>query len=640
MSIILLDDNTISKISAGEIIENPASIVKELLENSIDAGARNVTVELRNSPTEFLRVTDDGEGFSLDEIEKAFLRHSTSKIKEIEDLQSLYTLGFRGEALASISSISKIKLLTKREGEISGTSSTIINGKITDKSNVGMTKGSTFYVEDIFYNTPVRKKFLNNDKYEFSLIFDLVQKIALGTPDVSINLIKDGKTLLKSYETKNFKDHILNILGREIAGNLIEKSFASETYKIKAYFSNNKLFRSNRNFEYIYINGRFVRNRDISKEIEKAYKSLIPLNRFPVFILFIDIDPKLIDVNIHPKKHEVKLSDDNNLLAILREMIDEVLYPNRSLREIKEEKNQKNLNVFQIFIQENGKKCTNEENIASSENLDLKNSEKTFELKSLEDNPTLFEDSNLDKNFFIAAENTNEFFKEESKEGEEDNFDDITSNGYKEINNNSFLMDEEVIDKNLLNTRIVGILFNTFIILENKDKKILYLVDQHAAHERVMYEKYKNQYLNEKINSQILLKPEIIELTGQEFLKLSKYYNLFEKLGFSIEAFGENAIILREVPMIFGMPTYVNFIRDIISSLDDNIKTNYEADMYKVMKRACKKAVKAGDILSDLEVKELIKSLIRCENPYTCPHGRPTIIDIKEDTIAKLFLRE
>lgn len=629
MSIVLLDDNTISKISAGEIIENPASVVKELLENSIDAGAKNITVEVKNSPTDFIRITDDGCGFKADEIELAFMRHSTSKLSKIEDLEELTTLGFRGEALASISSIAKIRLLTKNSKDLAGTSTKIENGKIIEQSNVGMPHGSTFYVEDIFYNTPVRKKFLRADNVEFNLIFDVIQKIALGNPQVSISYIRDGKTLLNSYKNSNYKNHILNVLGREIATNLIENSFSSENYKIRAYFSNNKLFRSSRNHQYIYINGRYVTNREISREIEKVYKSLIPLNRFPVFILFIDINSSLIDVNIHPKKHEVKLSNENNLIAILCEMVEEVLYPNRSIREIEDEP-KVNLNVFDIF--------------------DDKSNDNLINFKE----PAYEPGDNDIKEFDIYSQSFHENYQpfdvyEENADNNNDidNIDDKTedfNNDYisilEQFKEDSFLNDKEVIDSNLINTRIVGILFDTFIILENKNKDLIYLVDQHAAHERVMYEKYKKQYLNSNINSQVLLKPEIIELNASEYMKIEKNFHLFKDLGFSIDSFGENSIILREVPMIFGFPTYVSFIRDIIDSLDDKIYSNYQADMWKVMKRACLKAVKAGDTLSNMEVKELINSLIHCENPYTCPHGRPTIIDIKKTTIAKLFLRE
>ena len=629
MSIVLLDDNTISKISAGEIIENPASVVKELLENSIDAGAKNITVEVKNSPTDFIRITDDGCGFKADEIELAFMRHSTSKLSKIEDLEELTTLGFRGEALASISSIAKIRLLTKNSEDLAGTSTKIENGKIIEQSNVGMPHGSTFYVEDIFYNTPVRKKFLRADNVEFNLIFDVIQKIALGNPQVSISYIRDGKTLLNSYKNSNYKNHILNVLGREIATNLIENSFSSENYKIRAYFSNNKLFRSSRNHQYIYINGRYVTNREISREIEKVYKSLIPLNRFPVFILFIDINSSLIDVNIHPKKHEVKLSNENNLIAILCEMVEEVLYPNRSIREIEDEP-KVNLNVFDIFDDKSNDNLINfkEPTYEPSDNYI-----KEFDI----DNQSFHENYQPFDVYEENADNNNDIDNIEDKT---EDFNNDYISVLEQFQEDSFLNDKEVIDSNLINTRIVGILFDTFIILENKNKDLIYLVDQHAAHERVMYEKYKKQYLNSNINSQVLLKPEIIELNASEYMKIEKNFHLFKDLGFSIDSFGENSIILREVPMIFGFPTYVSFIRDIIDSLDDKIYSNYQADMWKVMKRACLKAVKAGDTLSNMEVKELINSLIHCENPYTCPHGRPTIIDIKKTTIAKLFLRE
>lgn len=629
MSIVLLDDNTISKISAGEIIENPASVVKELLENSIDAGAKNITVEVKNSPTDFIRITDDGCGFKADEIELAFMRHSTSKLSKIEDLEELTTLGFRGEALASISSIAKIRLLTKNSEDLAGTSTKIENGKIIEQSNVGMPHGSTFYVEDIFYNTPVRKKFLRADNVEFNLIFDVIQKIALGNPQVSISYIRDGKTLLNSYKNSNYKNHILNVLGREIATNLIENSFASENYKIRAYFSNNKLFRSSRNHQYIYINGRYVTNREISREIEKVYKSLIPLNRFPVFILFIDINSSLIDVNIHPKKHEVKLSNENNLIAILCEMVEEVLYPNRSIREIEDEP-KVNLNVFDIFDDKSNDNLINFKEPAYEPS---DNYIKEFDI----DNQSFHENYQPFDVYEENADNNNDIDNIEENTKDFNNYNIPSLEQYQE---DSFLNDKEVIDSNLINTRIVGILFDTFIILENKNKDLIYLVDQHAAHERVMYEKYKKQYLNSNINSQVLLKPEIIELNASEYMKIEKNFHLFKDLGFSIDSFGENSIILREVPMIFGFPTYVSFIRDIIDSLDDKIYSNYQADMWKVMKRACLKAVKAGDTLSNMEVKELINSLIHCENPYTCPHGRPTIIDIKKTTIAKLFLRE
>ncbi|MDU1954210.1 MAG: DNA mismatch repair endonuclease MutL [Peptoniphilus lacydonensis] len=621
----LLDDSTISKIAAGEIIENSASIVKELVENSIDAGADDILVEIRGESTNFIKVSDNGSGFSEEDLNLAFLRHSTSKLEKIEDLEKLRTLGFRGEALASISNISKIKLMTKTEDELAGNSLLIENGKIIKNNKIGMPRGTTFIVTDVFYNTPVRKKFLRKNNSEINNIIDIVQKIALSNNNVKFTLIRDGKTILNTGNDKDYINRIFSILGSEIASSLNEGFFESENYNIKGFFSDNKLFRSNRDSQYIFINGRYIRNINISKAVEKNYNSLIPLNRYPVFILYIDIDPKLIDVNIHPKKNEVKISNENILTALLSEVVQEVIFPNRSIGEIEIEDTKKNINIFDIF---------NESKELDSDIPNDTDTAETTNLRSLWD----IEGKSLEENL-----NSLSNFKEDDVLYKKDSFNKVTFTDKDFANEEkSFLEPNEKghIDEKLLNTKIVGILFKTYILLENKRDSICYIVDQHAAHERVNYEKFLNMYLNSDIASQILIKPEIIELNQVEYDKIENYLDLFVKLGFKIENFGDNTIVLREVPMIFGLPTYVNFIRDIIDSLDKDISSNYEADLYKIMKKACKASVKAGDDLSDMEVEALIRDLKNCENPYTCPHGRPTVIEVSKHTISKLFLRE
>ncbi|EFI42300.1 DNA mismatch repair endonuclease MutL [Peptoniphilus sp. oral taxon 386] len=619
MSIILLDEATIAKIAAGEIIENPASIVKELLENSIDAKAKNIIVEVRGNIGSYIRITDDGIGMDKDDLNLAFLRHSTSKLKTAEDLHNIVSLGFRGEALASISHISKIEVLTKTKDDLSGTRAEIEDGKIVKMNSIGLPVGTTFYVKDVFYNMPVRKKYLKLDNTEFNYIYEVVQKIALGNPDISIKLIRDNKVILNSSATDNLKNHIFSILGREVASNLIEGNFSSNSYKIKSFISDNKLYRSNRYHQYIYINGRYVKNLDISKEIEKHYYSLIPLNRYPVFLLYIDIDPILVDVNVHPKKHEVKLSKENNILAILSDLVDETLYPNRSIiNPIKEEPKERNINIFEMF-----KEVDSEQNTQNkTENFIYNNSIEEFESKT---NAFFEEQKHIYNNTNNTCEN-NEDFKNINSSLENSN-----------TNNNE---DSSKIDCDLLNTRLVGILFKTFIILENYSKGRCYLIDQHAAHERILYEKFKEQFENSEVLSQILITPEIIELSVEEKEKLENNYELFKSLGFEIEEFGENSIVIRQVPMIFGHGVRYDFIHDTIDSLDKIKQSSYEVDSYKIMKKACKAAVKAGDELSDMEVQALIKSLLECKNPYTCPHGRPTIIELKSLEIEKLFLRE
>lgn len=616
----LLDEATISKIAAGEIIENSASIVKELVENSIDAGADDILVEIRGESTDYIKVSDNGSGFSEDDLEVAFLRHSTSKLEKIEDLEKIRTLGFRGEALASISNISKIKLMTKREEDLAGNSLLIENGKIIKKNKVGMPKGTTFVISDVFYNTPVRKKFLRKDLTEINNIIDIVQKIALSNNNIKFTLIRDGKIILNTGSDKDPINRIFSILGSEIASSLNEGSFESENYKIKGFFSDNKLFRSNRDSQYIFVNGRFIRNINISRAVEKNYHSLIPLNRYPVFVLYLDIDPKLIDVNIHPKKNEIKISNENILSALLAELVEEVIFPNRSIREIEIEDKKENVSVFDIFEEETNDSVDQEKytNLKSLWDIEKETSEDSSQ-KTFNEDSVLYKDSLKED---IKAEDERIFTEEH------------------EVKNFLFNSEKSHIDEKLLNTRIAGVLFKTYILLENQREGITFLVDQHAAHERVNYEKFLHMYLKSEITSQILLKPEIIELNQMEYDKILNYFDLFTKLGFKIEDFGDKSVVLREVPMIFGLPTYVNFIRDIIDSLDKEISSNYEADLYKIMKKACKASVKAGDDLSDMEIESLIRDLKNCENPYTCPHGRPTVVEVSKHTISKLFLRE
>ena len=617
----LLDEATISKIAAGEIIENSASIVKELVENSIDAGADDILVEIRGESTDYIKVSDNGSGFSEEDLEVAFLRHSTSKLEKIEDLEKIRTLGFRGEALASISNISKIKLMTKREEDLAGNSLLIENGKIIKKNKVGMPKGTTFVISDVFYNTPVRKKFLRKDITEINNIIDIVQKIALSNNNIKFTLIRDGKIILNTGSDKDPINRIFSILGSEIASSLNEGSFESENYKIKGFFSDNKLFRSNRDSQYIFVNGRFIRNINISRAVEKNYHSLIPLNRYPVFVLYLDIDPRLIDVNIHPKKNEIKISNENILSALLAEVVEEVIFPNRSIREIEIEDKKENVSVFDIF--------------EDDETNDSVDQEKNTNLKSLWDIEKETSENSLKKTFNEDSVLYKDSLKEDIKAEDETIFTEE-----HEVKNFLFNSEKSHIDEKLLNTRIAGVLFKTYILLENQREGITFLVDQHAAHERVNYEKFLHMYLKSEITSQILLKPEIIELNQMEYDKILNYLDLFTKLGFKIEDFGDKSVVLREVPMIFGLPTYVNFIRDIIDSLDKEISSNYEADLYKIMKKACKASVKAGDDLSDMEIESLIRDLKDCENPYTCPHGRPTVVEVSKHTISKLFLRE
>lgn len=620
MTINILDDLTISKIAAGEIIENPASIVKELVENSIDAEAKNIVVEVKGAPWEYIKVSDDGMGILSDEIEKAFYRHATSKLSNFKDLTEITSLGFRGEALASIASVSKIEVLTKTKNDLAGTRAKLEDGKIWDKKNIGVPVGTTFYITDVFHNTPVRKKFLKKESSEFNLIQDVVKKISLGTPEVSFKLIRDSRVILSKSATTNMNDHIFSILGRDISNNLINKKFENERYKINAFFSNNALYRTSRSEQYIYINGRFIRNLEISKSIERAYYSQIPLGRYPVFIIYLEIDPSIVDVNVHPKKHEVKFSNDEVIVQLLKDLAEETLKPNRDfIKPIEDEPKTENVNIFELFTTESS---DNDQVVELDYTSNFINSKK----ESIEEPYKEFlSDNNHDMD---KKEPTIVSYGEYNQNLEIETIDDSIA-----------MEDTEPFKKevNLIDSRYVGSLFNTYLILESRDNR-WFLIDQHAAHERVKYEEFLNQFNYRQVDSQMLLKPEIFDVSNVELDKFDEFTETLNKIGFEIEKFSDNSLIVRAIPSIVGS-NFEDFLRQSLQEVNENLTSAYQVNPYALMKKACKAAVKANEKLSSIEVKQLVKDLVNCEDPYTCPHGRPTVLELTKRDLEKMFLR-
>ena len=618
MTINILDDLTISKIAAGEIIENPASIVKELVENSIDAEAKNIVVEVKGAPWEYIKVSDDGMGILSDEIEKAFYRHATSKLSNFKDLTEITSLGFRGEALASIASVSKIEVLTKTKNDLAGTRAKLEDGKIWDKKNIGVPVGTTFYITDVFHNTPVRKKFLKKESSEFNLIQDVVKKISLGTPEVSFKLIRDSRVILSKSATTNMNDHIFSILGRDISNNLINKKFENERYKINAFFSNNALYRTSRSEQYIYINGRFIRNLEISKSIERAYYSQIPLGRYPVFIIYLEIDPSIVDVNVHPKKHEVKFSNDEVIVQLLKDLAEETLKPNRDfIKPIEDEPKTENVNIFELFTTESS---DNDQVVELDYTSNFINSKK----ESIEEPYKEFlSDNNHDMD---KKEPTIVSYGEYNQNLEIETIDDSIA-----------MEDTEPFKKevNLIDSRYVGSLFNTYLILESRDNR-WFLIDQHAAHERVKYEEFLNQFNYRQVDSQMLLKPEIFDVSNVELDKFDEFTETLNKIGFEIEKFSDNSLIVRAIPSIVGS-NFEDFLRQSLQEVNENLTSAYQVNPYALMKKACKAAVKANEKLSSIEVKQLVKDLVNCEDPYTCPHGRPTVLELTKRDLEKCF---
>ncbi len=611
----ILDNLTIQKIAAGEVIERPASIVKELVENSIDANSDNIVIEIIEGGKSYIRITDDGDGIDEEDLKVAFERHSTSKLRTIEDIYSIMSLGFRGEALSSISSVAKVEVLTKTKSPQAGIEAIVEEGIIQSMSSVGCPKGTTMIVRDLFYNLPVRKNFMKNEKTEGNHISDIVYKLALGNYNKGFKFIRDNKVVLQTKSNSSLKDNIYQILGKDFSKDLVEIEFENDNVKIFGYISNHNLYRSNRAHQYLYINGRYIVDYGISSVIDHQYKSLIPLNRFPVFILYIEMNPAHIDVNIHPTKQEVKFVTSTNIHGIISNIVKRALQSSLYVPKMgfKEEEEDNNKGLTELFT-------TKEANVYDDIVVKDYSSDK-FEVidnveKSLEMGNTIFEGY--------------KFFQEDTPNVEE----------YTEVE----FLKEEVFEEQKISDVLgdinpIGTAFGTYIVAENKESTALYFIDQHAAHERIMYERYLDEFSREGVNTQQLIAPEIIELTNSEMDEVMSNFDFFIKLGFDIEEFGALSIALRGVPLIFGEPNARSLFLEILDNINKDLKSNYDMKVEKIMKLACSAAIKAGDKLSDIEIITLFKDLKACDNPYTCPHGRPIMIEISQKDIEKQFLR-
>ena len=614
----LLDDLTIQKIAAGEVIERPASIVKELVENSIDANSKNIVIEINNGGKSYIRVTDDGDGIALDDIYLAFESHSTSKLRKVDDLYNLLTLGFRGEALPSIAAVSNIEVLTKTDDTNAGIHAIIEEGKIKSIDKVGTPKGTTFIIKDLFYNLPVRKKFLKSDLTEANKISDMVNKLALGNYYTSFKLVKDNKVVLKTNDSGDIKENVYTILGKDIANGLNPIDYSGKGIEIKGYISSNSLYRSNRSHQYLYINGRYIVNYGLTNVVEQNYRSLIPTNRYPVFILYININPNEIDVNIHPTKQEVKFTGDTDIYGILGIVIKNGLY------------NSINVPKFNVIHESKPKNELKELYNMLETSSDFKETNIVYkdysDIDLVEEEASLVEDNIeiLDKNYNFTDNTLNHEL--------EDSFSFFNINEDEENKNNRYA-DE------LSNLKALAVIFNTYIIAENRKENKIYFIDQHAAHERVMYEKYKKEYEMERINIQQLIAPQIIELTNSEFENFHNNKSIFSELGFDVEEFGINSIAIRGVPFLFGKPSLKTLLMDLLDNIHNNLKSSYDTKVDKLMKLACTSAIKGGDMISSLEIDSLLNDLSKCDNPLSCPHGRPTLIEITKKDLEKQFLR-
>lgn len=652
----ILDEVTINQLQAGEVVERPSSVVKELVENSIDAQSSKIIVEIEDGGKKLIRITDNGNGIESSEVEKSFLRHATSKIKQIDDLYDLYSLGFRGEALASIASVAKIEMITKHKDEPVGTKITVEGGKIISKEPIGTNNGTTIIARDLFFNTPVRQKFLKSTHAETINISDLINKLVIGNPKVSIKYINNKKTMLNSPGDGKLINTIRSIYGKDITENLIELNHESQFFKVSGYIGSNNVYRANKNLQHIYINKRYVKSKIILDAISEGYKSLIPINKHAVCFLNIEINPSKIDVNIHPTKLELKFENEQQIYVELKEYIRKSLIRSNLIGKYETYDNVEKRDLKKVNNLDNS--LTHNKNQISSENINqgiLNNLEKeyksqtyTFEelderkelekkiitkdlnnkINKIDKDEIVLIDETIDLNKVYSFNDLVELEKKEENKSLKSNEDDTLNN--KPIISESLIKESESVytekneqvefnnnDKNKFSLNeyiVIGTIFKTYIILQKGSH--MYLLDQHAAHERVLFEKYMDKFYNMDINMQMLLDPIVLELATTDMLQVENNIDLFMKFGFEIEIFGKNHIMIRCVPTIFGTPESEKFVLDIIDNIDE-IKNNYELKGEKFASMACKAAIKANDSIYDEEINSLLNQIEMCKNPFT-----------------------
>lgn len=643
----VLSKETVEKIAAGEVIERPVSVVKELVENSIDAGATNIIIKIYDGGKRKISITDNGSGINREDVNLAFIKHSTSKIENVDDLYRIHTMGFRGEALASIKAISNVTLISKTEDEEIGSKISFFNGNKRIE-NISTNKGTSIIVEDIFYNIPARKKFLKKDTYESNLINDLLYRLAIANPSIGFKYMNNDKLIFDLFSDQSLYERINSLYGYDTAINMKEVNIESDKFKIRGYISNNLLYRSNKKNQLLYINNRTVKNDAINKVINEAYKSTIPLNRFPVFFLFIDIDPSMLDVNIHPAKTEVKIQDMDELLILLNSNLKRVINSDVELKIAFSDKKDEmeedtKLNIVEKDEEDSDEavRITYEDDTSTQDNAVYAKSTDTEYDEFISSEDSERDENNADIPVFDDDEFINDInllqdrnkdIKKSSQEYEEILiFDDETND-----DKNRIVMDEI----NILDAyKIEGVLFNTFILLYDYNNDFVVMIDQHAAHERILYEEFSEKFKNSKVNSQYIEGLSPIKLTVNEEETIKENMDLLNKFGFTIDIYPDHNVVVRSIPIIFGGNYSLDLIKDIIGILDEEKTNIYDYKVEKIMKYACKNAIKAGDKISNIEIDKLIEDLKKCKYPTTCPHGRPSMIILKKNMIEKMFFR-
>lgn len=614
-NIAILNQETIDKIAAGEVVERPCSVVKELVENAIDAGSTAITVEIKDGGISFIRITDNGCGIERDQVAVAFYRHSTSKIRSAEDLLTVKSLGFRGEALSSISAVARVELITKTYDELTGTRYVIEGSKELSNEEIGAPDGTTFIVKDLFYNVPARRKFLKTAQTEGSYISDMVEKLALSHPDISFKFINNNQTKLHTSGNGNRKDIIYHIFGREISSSLLEVKHECEYFKVEGFIGKPVITRGNRNYENYFINGRYVKSNILSRAIEEAYKSFLMQHQYPFTVLYFTFFSEL-DVNVHPTKMELRFDNNNEIYVELCDTIYAILSHKEMIPEVPVDSTpapKKIVHEYKEPIPEPfEKRRINEVRAAESRSVygqsvtsTVKNYSATEPAAKAPETSTAYEPAQVVTGTQQTLGDYDKVF--------------LTESAKKQFS-------------------IIGQLFKTYWLIEFEDK--LYIIDQHAAHEKVLYEKTMARLANKDFTSQRISPPIVMTLDARESEMLEKYRPQIEQFGYEVEHFGGKEYMISAIPdNLFNIDMKDLFIEMLDDFSNSTGRQTPDIITEKVASMSCKAAVKGNDKLTLPEINKLIDELLSLDNPYNCPHGRPTIISMSKYEIEKKFKR-
>ncbi len=653
MQIHILDSETIDKIAAGEVVERPASVVKELVENAIDAGADAITVEAKDGGISFIRVTDNGCGMEKEQIPTAFLRHATSKIENADDLARIASLGFRGEALSSIAAVSRVELITKPKHCLTGTRIVMEGAVAKGMEEIGAPDGTTFLMRNLFYNTPVRRKFLKQPATEGSYIAELMEHMALSRPDISFKFILGSQTRFHTSGNGDLKEVIYRIYGRDVAGSLVPVSCEKNGIRLEGYLGKPIMVRSNRNFEIYFINGRFIKSTLLARAIEEGYKEYLMQHKFPFCVLHFSLDPARVDVNVHPTKMDVRFSDAATMANTIADMVREALQKREMIPEFTlEDEHETAQNACKKGG--DGRKLHTPEAFETQRTREYRLMEETrfdgvsesHESRDFSENPVWARVKEKTPPQEVENDVTNPsreepFFLEPPDQP--DPVTPVTAEPIREevavVAEQRTLFEEKILTADhRMRFRVIGQVFDTYWMIQYEDKFMI--VDQHAAHEKVKYERMMKHFREHTIASQLLMPPIVVSLSGKEEGILSEYRDVFERLGFEIESFGGNEYSIRSVPVeLYGCGERELFLAVLDELADGGNRGSMKAIEEKIASMSCKAAVKGNNRLSEAEAEKLIDELLTLDNPYNCPHGRPTVIVMSKYELEKKFKR-